>query len=59
VQTLKVHDTRTGAALNAAQLQAVTQELCSAKGASIEGNHEARDTASAAVTTFLKRVLQP
>ncbi len=59
VQTLKVHDARTGAALNAAQLQAVTQELCSAKGASVEGNHEARDTAAVAVTVFLKRVLQP
>jgi dienelactone hydrolase len=42
VQTLKVHDARSGAVLNAAQLQAVAQELCAGKGASVEGNHEAR-----------------
>lgn len=59
VQTLKVHDARSGAALNAAQQQAVTQELCAAKGASVEGNRQARDTAALAITGFLKRVLQP
>jgi len=54
-----VHDARSGAVLNAGQLQAVTQELCAAKGASIEGNALARDTAAVAIMSFFKRVLQP
>lgn len=59
IKTLRVHDARSGAALNPAQLQAVTQELCSAKGASVEGNARARDTAAQAITAFLQRVLKP
>jgi len=59
IQTLRVQDARSGAALNAAQLQSVSQELCSARGASVEGNARARDTAAVAITAFFKRVLQP
>jgi len=59
IQTLKVHDARSGTALNAGQLQAVTQDSCAAKGASIEGNALARDTAAVAIMSFFKRVLQP
>ena len=59
ITTLQVHDARSGAVLAPAQQRTVMRELCSATGASVQGDAQARDTAAAAVTAFLKRVLQP
>ena len=59
IATLQVHDARSGAVLNLARQRGVNSELCSATGASVQGNAQARDTATAAITAFLRRVLQP
>jgi dienelactone hydrolase len=59
VSDMKLHDSRTGEALSASQAQELERELCADKGASVEGNATARDTAGKAVLAFLKKTLSP
>jgi dienelactone hydrolase len=55
VQTLITYDRFTGARLQGDTLRDVTRNSCSSLGASVEGNHAARDKAAAVVTAFLRK----
>jgi dienelactone hydrolase len=52
---LKVRDRRTGEALSSDKVKDIGNELCAVKGATMEGNHAARDAAGKAVLEFLGR----
>lgn len=55
---VKMRDRRSGEALTLAKMKEVERELCSAKGASMEGDQKARDTAGKAVIAFLNKLLK-
>jgi dienelactone hydrolase len=55
---LKTRDRRSGEVLSADQAREINRELCSAKGASVQGNPQAREAAGQAVIGFLNRVLK-
>lgn len=59
VVDLKTRDRRTGEALSKDKAAELGSALCAAKGATVEGDRKARDSAGAAVMTFLNRVLKP
>jgi dienelactone hydrolase len=52
-------DRRSGDKLSSEQSQAIGKELCADKGASLEGNAQAREIAGKAVVAFLKKTLNP
>ena len=54
-----MRDRRSGEALSQDKAQALGRELCADKGATVEGNHGARDTAAKAVSEFLSKNLKP
>jgi dienelactone hydrolase len=54
---MKVRDRRSGEALSPDKVKDIGNDLCSTKGATMEGNHEARDAAGKAVIEFLKKNL--
>lgn len=56
---LKVRDRRNGEALSQDKVKEIGNDLCAVKGATMEGNHAARDTAGKAVLEFLGRTLVP
>jgi dienelactone hydrolase len=56
---LKVRDRRSGEALSADKVKEIGNDLCNTKGATMEGNHAARDAAGKAVLDFLGRTLGP
>jgi len=56
---MAVRDRRSGATVPQAQVAALVRELCSEKGASIEGDRKSRDRAAQAVLAFLKKVFAP
>ena len=56
---LKVRDGRSGEALSTDKAKEIGNDLCSTKGATMEGNHAARDAAGKAVLEFLGRTLGP
>jgi dienelactone hydrolase len=58
IDALVFRDRRSGQALARGAEQPILRELCASRGASIEGNHAARDTAAKAIDTFLKRVFR-
>ena len=58
VLDVKTRDRRTGEALSLAQVKDINRELCADKGASVEGNHAAREAAGKAVIRFLNSVLK-
>lgn len=53
---LKTRDRRTGEALPPDKVKDITRELCADKGASVEGNPQAREAAGKAVISFLSSV---
>jgi dienelactone hydrolase len=53
-----MRDRRSGEALSAARAQSLGAELCADKGATLEGNHEARELAGKAVSDFLAKVFR-
>ena len=52
-------DRRSGDKLSSEQSQAIGKELCADKGASMEGNAQAREMAGKAVVAFLKKTINP
>ena len=58
IDDLTVHDRRGGGALSQDQVQAITRDLCFDKGATVEGDDTARETAGKAVIVFLKKVFK-
>ena len=56
---MKMRDRRNGETLAANQVKAITHDLCAAKGATMQGNHEARDAAGKAVIAFLNKTFKP
>ncbi|MBK9442194.1 MAG: dienelactone hydrolase family protein [Comamonadaceae bacterium] len=52
---MKTRDRRSGEALSADKVKEISNDLCAAKGATMEGNRAARDAAGKAVTEFLGR----
>jgi len=52
----KTRDRRNGAVLSAGQVKEIHRDLCAAKGASVQGNPQARELAGQAVLGFLGRV---
>ena len=56
---LKLRDRRTGEALSPGKAKEFERDLCADKGASMEGNGQARDAAGKAVMEFLNRKLKP
>lgn len=59
VVDLTMRDRRSGAALNQEKAAALNRELCSDKGATIEGDRKARESAGMAVLDFLAKTLKP
>ena len=55
---LKMRDRRSGEVLAADKVQAIGRDLCADKGASMQGDRKARETAGQAVVEFLKRVFK-
>jgi dienelactone hydrolase len=58
IEALVFRDRRNGQALAHGAEQPILRELCASRGASIEGNHVARDTAAKAIDAFVKRVFK-
>ncbi len=58
VLDFKTRDRRTGEALSADKVKDIHRELCAAKGASVQGNPQARDAAGKAAIGFLNTVLK-
>jgi len=56
---LKVRDRRSGEALPADKVKEIGNDLCSTKGATMQGHPAARDAAGKAVLDFLGRTLGP
>lgn len=59
VLDLKVRDRRSGEALSADKVKEIGNDLCSTKGATMEGSRAGRDAAGKAVMEFLGRTLGP
>lgn len=55
---MKMRDRRSGDALSPEAAQALGRELCADRGATMEGNRNARDTAGKAVIGFLTRTIK-
>ncbi|MDD2918525.1 alpha/beta fold hydrolase [Rhodoferax sp.] len=55
---LKTRDGRSGEVLSQDKVQAINRELCADKGATIEGDRKARETAGKAVIEFLKKIFK-
>lgn len=55
---MKMRDRRSGEALSQDAAQALGRALCAGRGATMEGNRAARDTAGKAVIEFLNRTLK-
>ncbi len=58
IADLKTRDRRSGDALSQDKVQEVNRELCADKGATMEGNQQARETAGNAVIEFLRKVFR-
>jgi len=56
---LKTRDRRSGEVLSADKVKEIGNDLCTARGATMEGNRAARDAAGKAVIEFLGRTLGP
>lgn len=56
---LAMRDRRSGEAVPHDQTAALMRDLCADKGASLEGDHKAREAAAKAVLDFLSRTLKP
>jgi dienelactone hydrolase len=56
---LKIRDRRSGDALSKDKAAELGSTLCAAKGATVEGDRKARDSAGKAVMEFLNKVLKP
>lgn len=54
----KMRDRRNGEALSLDKVKEIDHDLCTTKGATIEGNSQARDAAGKAVIEFLRRTLK-
>jgi len=54
----KVRDRRNGEVLTQVQVKEIERDLCATKGATIEGNNQAREAAGKAVIEFLNRKLK-
>jgi dienelactone hydrolase len=54
----KTRDRRNGAVLSANQVKEIHRDLCADKGASVQGNPQAREVAGQAVIGFLNRVFK-
>ncbi|MDO8456800.1 MAG: dienelactone hydrolase family protein [Burkholderiaceae bacterium] len=55
---MKMRDHRSGEALSLGKVKEMERELCSVKGATMEGNNKARDTAGKAVIEFLNKTFK-
>ncbi|HMS28114.1 MAG TPA: dienelactone hydrolase family protein [Burkholderiaceae bacterium] len=58
VKELKYRDRRTEEILSQASVATINKDLCADKGASLEGDRKARDTAGKAVIEFLNKTLK-
>mgnify|MGYP003455517263 FL=1 len=58
ITELKLRDRRSGDTLTQEAAQALGRELCAVKGATMEGNNNARDAAGKAVTEFLNKTFK-
>lgn len=58
IADMKLRDRRNGEALSQDMAKKIGDALCADKGATMEGNHTARDTAAKAVIEFLNRVFK-
>jgi dienelactone hydrolase len=54
----KVRDRRSGEALSPVQVKEIERDLCATKGATMEGNNQAREAAGKAVIEFLNKHLK-
>ena len=55
---MKMRDRRNGEGLSQDKVKELTRELCTDKGATVEGDRKARDAAGAAVIAFLNKLLK-
>jgi dienelactone hydrolase len=55
IDTLMTYDRFTGQPLSGDEYEAVLKKSCRALGASVEGNHEAREKAAQAIMTFFQK----
>ena len=56
---MKMRDRRNGEVLSPNRVKEIGRDLCAAKGATMQGNHEARDVAGKAVMAFLNKTFKP